>query len=137
MKAFFISHGRPVPKGRPRVTRYGTYTPKSTQDYESSIRQAWGSAGAIKFPEHAPLQICVIAYLPIPKRTSKKMRDQIEGKYHIAARGDLDNIVKSVMDALNGYAYQDDAVICSIRAEKHYSCAPRTTVLIADMEDTP
>ena len=33
---FFVD-GRPVPKGRPRVTRHGTYTPKSTREYEAAM----------------------------------------------------------------------------------------------------
>ena len=28
-------------KARPRVTRYGTYTPKKTKDYEEQVAQAY------------------------------------------------------------------------------------------------
>jgi len=35
----FAIPGKPVPKGRPRVTRSGrVYTPKATRDYESLVR---------------------------------------------------------------------------------------------------
>lgn len=44
---FFVD-GRPVPKGRPRVTRHGTYTPKSTREYEAAIRAARAETEKIK-----------------------------------------------------------------------------------------
>ncbi len=35
-------HGKPVPKGRPRFTRYGgTYTPATTVEYENRVADAW------------------------------------------------------------------------------------------------
>lgn len=34
--------GKPVPKGRPRFTRYGgTYTPPTTVEYENRVADAW------------------------------------------------------------------------------------------------
>ena len=33
--------GKPQGKARPRVTRYGTYTPESTKRYEELIRACW------------------------------------------------------------------------------------------------
>lgn len=137
MKALFIAYGKPVPKGRPRVTRHGTYTPKSTQAYESSVRQAWREAGAARFPDGAPLELSVIAAFPIPQHTAKSRRARMEGRPHTAARGDLDNIVKAVMDALNGCAYADDSAVWSIHAQKIYSETPRTVVLLCDAEDEP
>lgn len=38
--ASFTVDGRPVPKGRPRVTQHGTYTPQRTRDYERRV--GWG-----------------------------------------------------------------------------------------------
>lgn len=131
MKCTFIVPGKPVPKGRPRVTRHGTYTPKSTQAFEAAVRQAWQEAGAVQFPAGAPLDILVSAYFPIPQSASKKRRAELSGAYHTAARGDLDNIVKAVMDALNGCAYPDDSAVCRIFAEKYYSDTPRTFVSVS------
>ena len=39
---FFVD-GRPVPKGRPRVTRHGTYTPKSRNTRPPYVRHGNGS----------------------------------------------------------------------------------------------
>ena len=39
--------GNPVAKGRPRVSKYGTYTPKKTADFESYVEYCW-AAEAVK-----------------------------------------------------------------------------------------
>ena len=36
----FKVEGRPQPKERPRVTKYGTYTPQKTLNYEKEIGRA-------------------------------------------------------------------------------------------------
>ena len=33
--------GEPVAKGRPRVTRYGTYTPEKTKNYETLVKELY------------------------------------------------------------------------------------------------
>lgn len=135
MKCTFSIFGKPVPKGRPRVTRHGTYTPKSTRDFQAAVRQAWQEAGAVQFPAGAPLDVIVIAYFPIPQSVSKKRRAELSGAYHTAARGDLDNVVKAVMDALNGCAYPDDSAVCRIFAEKRYAATPCTFVSVSPADD--
>ena len=124
---FFVD-GRPVPKGRPRVTRHGTYTPKSTQDYEAAIRAAWEREHVMPFAEGDALELDVVAYFPIPKGTPKKRSEEMVAKPY-TKRGDLDNIVKSVMDALNGYAYPDDAAIWNIAARKRYTNETPVTIV--------
>ena len=41
----FIIPGEPVAKGRPKLSRYGTYTPKKTKEYEEHIKQEWRKNG--------------------------------------------------------------------------------------------
>ncbi len=40
MHLTFEIPGPPVPKGRPRVTRRGTFTPQKTKDYEQAVGEA-------------------------------------------------------------------------------------------------
>ena len=35
-------------------------------------------------------------------------------------RPDVDNLQKSVMDALNGVLWEDDAIVFAVVAQKHY-----------------
>lgn len=126
----FTVPGVPVPKGRPRVTRHGTYTPKSTVEYEERVRKVFLEQCPKKFiPEGNPIFCAVTAYYPIPKSLSKKQQNALDDKPHIK-RGDLDNIVKSVLDALNGKAFHDDGAVCLIAASKRYSERPRTEVTL-------
>ncbi len=131
----FTVDGRPVPKGRPRVTRHGTYTPKSTQIFESAIRAAWLECGEKPFEDGEALDVMVNAYFPIPSGMPKIKR----GELHLAPclkRGDIDNIIKAVLDALNGYAYKDDSVVYSVYGRKIYTIGePFTAVTIRSVED--
>lgn len=137
MKTSFIVPGQPIPKGRPRVTRFSTYTPKRTQQFEASIRRAWEDAGAVRFPDGEPLFLCVYARFPIPKRTPKRDAPGMVGTPYLKDHGDIDNIVKAVMDALNGHAYADDAVIYAVSANKLYNEQAFTVVEISTKEGTP
>jgi Holliday junction resolvase RusA-like endonuclease len=46
---------------------------------------------------------------------------------------DADNILKAVLDALNGLAYNDDSQIVSARIEKLYSDNPRVEIVISNL----
>ena len=59
------------------------------------------------------------------------------GAPYLKDHGDIDNIVKAVMDALNGHAYADDAVIYAVSANKLYNERAFTVVEISTKEDTP
>ena len=126
----FTVPGRPVPKGRPRVTRHGTYTPKATLEYERSVLNSWREQSGQFFPDGTPLYVCVTAHFPIPESASKKRRAALEGAPHTQHRGDIDNVVKSVLDALNGFAFADDSAVCCLRAYKDYRTEPSTEVTI-------
>lgn len=126
--------GRPVPKGRPRVTRHGTYTPKSTQIFESAIRAAWLERDEKPFADGEALDVMVNAYFPIPSGTPKRKRDGLHLTPYLK-RGDIDNIIKAVLDALNGYAYKDDSAVFSVYGRKIYTAGePFTAVTLSSVE---
>lgn len=134
MKIEFSVPGRPVPKGRPRVTRYNTYTPKSTVDYENRVRDAWQEQSGQAIDAEKPIRVDVAVHFEVPRSFSKKLRARLIGAYHIRQRGDLDNIVKSILDALNGHAFPDDCAVCVICASKDYAEIPSTDVTIRELE---
>lgn len=59
------------------------------------------------------------------------------GTPYLKDHGDIDNIVKAVMDALNGHAYADDAVVYAVSANKLYNERAFTVVEIFTTEDAP
>ena len=92
--------GDPIPKARPRVYHGHGITPKRTLDAEKRVRDAFRARYPDSTPNDGPVEISAVFYMP--KR----------------GRLDLDNLLKLVMDALNGLAYRDDAQVVRFHAAK-------------------
>lgn len=122
--------GEPVAKGRPRMGKYGTYTPEKTKNYETLVKELFFTQhGQTMMEGH--LNVEIKAYFGIAKSTTKKVREKmIGGSLRPTKRPDIDNVVKCIADALNGVAYADDSQIVSLSASKHYSENPRVEVII-------
>ncbi len=60
----------------------------------------------------------------------------LNGEILPTKRPDGDNIIKVILDALNGFVYHDDAQICKIYFTKKYAEKPETKVLIKTIEGT-
>lgn len=127
----FIIPGEPVAKGRPRLGKFGTYTPTKTVNYENLVKLYYTSSGGKK--HEGMLYMKITAYFSIPKSTSKKKHaEMIDGNIRPTKKPDIDNIVKIIGDALNGIAYDDDSSVVSVNAEKYYSDEPRVEVEITE-----
>ncbi len=101
---------KPVPKGRPRMTRRGrVFTPQRTMDAETLVRTAWGNnkkfEGAVSLVINFGTDGTLIAVCPYYGENSK-------------LRGDIDNYIKTIMDGLNGAAWDDDKQVMYVAAEK-------------------
>lgn len=109
MKIRFIVTGKPIGKQRPRFTKAGhCYTPKETKEYENRIKQSYITASnGFKFENG--VQIVVHAYYPKAKSNKSDF---------VNIKPDIDNVIKCVLDALNGIAYDDDKQICSVIGHK-------------------
>ena len=136
LTAQFTVDGAPQGKARPRVTRNGTFTPAKTKAYEKSVQWAYmmQCQGAM-FPD-VSLMVMIDAYFPIPKSASKKKHERMQdGLIRPKVKPDLDNVAKSICDALNGQAYHDDAQICALYVRKWYDEKPRCDVQIRTVTD--
>jgi Holliday junction resolvase RusA-like endonuclease len=56
----------------------------------------------------------------------------LAGSERPTKKPDLDNLAKSVLDALNGVIYQDDSQIVSLHMTKVYSQYPGIDLLIRE-----
>lgn len=120
--------GIPMSKQRPRHGNGNTYTPRETVNYEAVIKWTYISECKNQMLT-GPLSLTLNAYFPIPKGTSNKKRQQmIDHKIGHTKKPDIDNVIKIVMDALNGVAYADDNQITSVIADKWYSEQPRLEI---------
>lgn len=129
----FTIEGDPVGKGRPRVTRKGvTFTPAKTRHYEAWVKASYlramqeqGIRRDESFIERGKkIGIIINALFPIPKSYSKKKVHQIMmGEEKPTKKPDIDNIIKIILDSLNGLAYEDDAQIVELKASKDFTMA--------------
>jgi len=108
----------PKAKPRPRFARSGdavrAFTPVSAKLSEWKIRQEFLKLEAP--PLEGPLMLMVKVYLAPPKMAKKW-----QGVAQPTKRPDLDNYIKTVLDALNKYAWKDDSQVVRIVGEKCYS----------------
>lgn len=139
----FKYRGEAVGKGRPRVTRRGnhvhTYTPEKTRLFEDAMRFELLASTCEKTPiyeREIPLKAVVKIGTKIPKSYSNKKREKcLSGEIVPTKKPDIDNILKSIFDALCGYAMEDDSQIIEIIAEKTYSEEPYVDVTITRKDD--
>lgn len=118
--ASFTVVGEPVSKARARFTNYGSktraYTPGKTMQAERTVaamyRQQTGYAG-----------------VPSTEETFAIEADFYNGTQQ---RRDVDNMLKLLLDGLNGVAWVDDMQVMEVVARKHYvtKAEARTAVTV-------
>lgn len=131
----FSVPGPPRGKGRPRFTRTGhSYTPKETVAYERQIRDACKASCAKRI--EGPVRIFIKAYMSIPASASKRMREDMRlNIIRPTKKPDIDNVIKAVLDALNGIAYADDKNVVYVGAAKWYAEEPSLEITIEEVSE--
>ena len=127
--------GKVIGKGRPRLNSYTgiVYTPTKTKDYETLIEQYF----LLKYPKFKMLEgrisIDIIAYLKIPKSTNKaKTQEMLENKISPTKKPDVDNIAKSILDAMNGFVFKDDNQVSKISVEKRFALEEKAVITVEE-----
>lgn len=113
--------GDPVPKARPRVSaRRGTFTPKATREYERRV---------------------TVYGLQARGEWQRGRTWDLAGWYRVemafcreAARGDADNVLKSVLDGLRGVTYHDDCRVVEVVLSRRYSGPVGTWVTVTQID---
>ena len=126
MRITFFVESKPQGKARARTfydrrsDKMRSITPQQTKSYEDLIRWSYKAAGGQYMGEKL-IKVEIQAFYPIPKSFSKKKRnDAIFERIRPTTKPDCDNIIKVVLDALNGVAYYDDKQVVSVSCEKYY-----------------
>jgi len=114
-----ISDFPPTAQQRPRVTRSHTYDPskKDKVDFLKSVMTQLPKA-----PLTSSILIRIDFYFKRPKShfTSKGELSRFAPREY-TKKPDIDNLIKFVLDALNGHLYVDDAQVISLAARKLYA----------------
>lgn len=102
---------RAMPKERPRFNfkNKRAYTPEKTRKFEQVVKMFLPKM----VPLEGPLSVRVIFSFTV----SKKVR--LENRFPYK-KTDLDNTIKSLLDACNGALWIDDSQVCQIVAQKIY-----------------
>ena len=135
----FTVHGTAVPKQRPRISGRRAYTPKRTKDYEGQVLEAFRSSYSGFYPafgKDVPVRVCIHIIQAIPKSWPKKKQRMAEAGeiFPLSRNGDIDNIAKSILDALNGFAYEDDCQVTTLMITKQYGVKPCAEVWLGEDE---
>ena len=109
---FFVA-GIPKPQPRPRITKSGhVYTPESVKVWKDAVKLT-----ALKHFDQTiltePLVVTIRFYLPKPKGMKQL------GKVFHSKKPDIDNLLKSTLDALCPL-WEDDSLVSRVYAEKYY-----------------
>jgi endodeoxyribonuclease rusA len=115
---------RPIPKQRPRLSKFAVYTPKKTADYEKLIAYEWKRRyknlilkGAVKLD----LLFCF-------KKAKSCKKD-----YH-TQRPDIDNLEKAILDGLNKTAFVDDCQVVEMKSQKVFSDVDKIVITVTELE---
>lgn len=125
-------YGKPIPLNRARACHRGSFI----QMYDSQTKEKEGYKWQIRAvfnnkPITVPVEIVCIFYFGIPKGTSKaRTREMLANTMVPMKRPDLDNLIKFILDCMNGIVYQDDAQVVRIIAEKRYGDKPKTLIQV-------
>ena len=116
----------PVAKGRARIGKFGAYTPAKTRKAEGELRYFISQNSPVFFD--GPIDLSIRFIITRPASISAKKRP------HPTTRPDLDNYIKTVLDASNGLLWKDDAQIVRLVAEKVYGTSPSIEITVKSFE---
>lgn len=113
-----------VPKGRPRFSTVGkfpkVYTDKKTRDFENRVAEV--AKSYIQEPLKGALAVRITIYKKIPKSWTKSKKEKAEqGLLAVTTKPDIDNYAKSILDGMNGVAFEDDSQIVQLTLEKRFA----------------
>lgn len=138
MEISFELAGPPLPKERAKrgITRGGRrnfYTPRNTRGGEDlALRGFYDAVPRDWRPHDGPVTLAVVGqYVPPASWPHWRRARAIAEAWPKTTRPDLDNLVKLVMDGLNGHAWHDDAQVWSHDgSRKIYGAATLTRVTL-------
>lgn len=127
--------GEPTAQGRARISTVNGFP----MAYEPAKSRDWKRYASLIASEQmkghpvmdGPLTMQIHVFRQIPRSWSKKKQTMAaQGIVRPVSKPDVDNYVKSAMDALKGIVWTDDSQVVSLMAVKHYSENPRLEMCV-------
>jgi len=134
----FTVDGNPVPKSRPRFARRGqfvqTYTDAKTIDYETHVAMKARHAIGASEPLKGALTVFLYLRYGVPTSYSKKRKEACLRGVEYPKKVDLDNVYKSITDAMQGIVYLNDSQIVETHITKVYAETAGANVMVQETE---
>lgn len=117
-------NARPIPKQRPRLSKFAVYTPKKTADYERLIAYEWKRRYKDLILKNAVKLDLLFCF----KKAKSCKKD-----YH-TQRPDIDNLEKAILDGLNKIAFVDDCQVVEMKSQKVFSDVDKILITVTELE---
>lgn len=125
--------GKPIPLHRPRACKRGNFIQMYNDQDKIMEQYRWQIRTDFNVPIYTiPMRIGATFYMPIPKATSKvRTSEMMANILRPMGRPDLDNMLKFILDCMNGIVYEDDSQVCELgTVEKRFGLEPKTVIRI-------
>lgn len=129
----------PQQQERPRATGRGrfirVYDPPKTAKFKRELKQlaVVEMQGKDKFD--SAISVTIKFFRKVQKSISKKEHARrTQGHVRPIVKPDLDNYIKSTLDALNGVIWTDDAAIVELNTSKWYADDPRIEIEVKEVK---
>lgn len=116
-------NARPIPKARPRLSKFAVYTPKKTADYEKLIAYEWKRRYKNLILKNAVKLDLLFCF----KKAKSCKKD-----YH-TQRPDIDNLEKAILDGLNKIAFVDDCQVVEMKSQKVFSDVDKIVITVTEL----
>ncbi|MEM0767569.1 RusA family crossover junction endodeoxyribonuclease [Staphylococcus haemolyticus] len=127
---FNETYEAPIGSPRPRFRNTGryvqTYMPASYTKHKDFIREQMPNVLL-----NGNLKVTLSFYFKVPKSWSNRKKLLAIGQYK-RTKPDIDNLIKTVLDAANDYLWKDDNQIVEIHSFKQYAEEPK---IILEVEE--
>jgi len=128
-----IIQGKPYPLKRPRRSANGgMFDP--AENVQAKQEVAMAARQSITKPIDGPVRITATFWFERPKSHYRKTI-KASAPVHHTQRPDVDNLIKTVLDGLNGIAWVDDAQVVEVIGRKDWGDTAGTTVYIASIDE--
>lgn len=118
-----------IVKKRDRSQFVTNYMPAQSAKEQSTIRQIASIAIGNRPPLDGPVELKVVAYMPIPASWSqRKQADAVADKVRPTGRPDADNILKNICDSFQGIIVRNDTIFTDTSIWKRFSLRPRLVI---------
>lgn len=129
--SFNETHKAPIGSPRPRFCKRGnfvqTYMPATYTAHKAFIQKQMPKAML-----ESDLIVTIEFLFNPPQSWSNKKRLEMIGQYK-RTKPDIDNLIKTVLDAANNHLWKDDNQIVEVRSFKKYADEPKIVMSVTEV----